>query len=520
MPIEIDKGPGGVDAAYGKRTTLPTRSYDVTKVYGDTFREDGDGPVNQIMKETDTGYVGLGTDTPVGTFNLAGTSADPAEIVLTRTDGTIGERNWYERVNSSHNFEIGRMDDLGGNPSPKVTVDKAGNVGVSVTPSVWGSGKAIEIGQQGFGMWNNSSNDIRILAGARFAAGSWLYSITGVPVTRYDQQTGQYLWFSAPAGTAGGTISWTQSMNLDASGNLGLGVTPSVSNNRTMEIGAVGNALIAGGTNDFQMVSGAYYNTGYKYAYSQAAAQYKSAAGQHVWSIAPAGTAGNAITWTQAMTLDTSSNLGVSVVPSAWASSYKAIEIIPGGGLWGNSNGNSLMLSCNTYYDGAYKYKGAFPAAMYQQPAGTHKWYVAGTGTADATITWTQAVTIDNSGNLLVIGSGGLGYGTGSGGTVTQLTSKSTTVVLNKPTGKITMNNAALAAGASVAFQLTNSTISANDTLSLSFDNGATWAGINSYSYRSSVSNGAAIIALKNESAGSLSEAVVLNFAVIKGATS
>jgi len=63
---------------------------------------------------------------------------------------------------------------------------------------------------------------------------------------------------------------------------------------------------------------------------------------------------------------------------------------------------------------------------------------------------------IDSSGNILNTSSGGLGYGTGSGGTVTQATSKTTNVTLNKTNGKITMNNASLGAGASATFGLLN----------------------------------------------------------------
>jgi hypothetical protein len=58
---------------------------------------------------------------------------------------------------------------------------------------------------------------------------------------------------------------------------------------------------------------------------------------------------------------------------------------------------------------------------------------------------------------------GGMGYASGTGGTVTQLTSKSTAVALNKLCGQITMHNAALAAGARVSFVVTNSTVGASD---------------------------------------------------------
>lgn len=127
-----------------------------------------------------------------------------------------------------------------------------------------------------------------------------------------------------------------------------------------------------------------------------------------------------------------------------------------------------------------------------------------------------ERMRIDTSGNVLVTGSGGLGYGTGSGGTVTQLTSKSTAVTLNKPCGQIIMNNASLAAGAVVTFILQNSLIAITDTLCLN----QKWGNEN---YRVQVQDiiaGGARIQVENRSSVSQSEPIVLSFTVIKGATS
>lgn len=131
----------------------------------------------------------------------------------------------------------------------------------------------------------------------------------------------------------------------------------------------------------------------------------------------------------------------------------------------------------------------------------------------------TGAPTWDSSGSLtVVLPTGGVGYGTGSGGTVTQLTSKSTTVTLNKPTGQITMNNAALAAGATVGFVLSNSLMSGFDQCLVSMAGGG--ASVGNYNMWTQPVTNQAVIYVKNISAGSLSEAIVINFAIIKGATS
>jgi hypothetical protein len=111
-----------------------------------------------------------------------------------------------------------------------------------------------------------------------------------------------------------------------------------------------------------------------------------------------------------------------------------------------------------------------------------------------------------------------MGYTTGAGGTVTQLTSKSTAVTLNKPTGKITMNNAALAAGAAVQFKMDNTTVGADDICVANITNAASAANYQLYVLVTAANT--VFFALKNETAGSLSEAIVINFAIIKGATS
>jgi hypothetical protein len=122
------------------------------------------------------------------------------------------------------------------------------------------------------------------------------------------------------------------------------------------------------------------------------------------------------------------------------------------------------------------------------------------------------------SGDVLIFGAGALGYTSGSGGSVTQATNKSTGVTLNKTNGKITMSNAALAANTAVSFLLSNTTITANDVVVLSFGSGPGGMEVNYTLSCVAVANGA-YIGLRNMTAGSLSEAVVINFAVIKATT-
>ena len=106
------------------------------------------------------------------------------------------------------------------------------------------------------------------------------------------------------------------------------------------------------------------------------------------------------------------------------------------------------------------------------------------------------------------LGLGPIGYGT-----VTQGTSKTTAVTLNAKCGVITTHGAALAASTAVQFTMTNSAISATDVVIANQGSGGTAGSYQCHVV--SVGAGTSVIRLSNTSAGSLSEAVTINFAVI-----
>lgn len=112
---------------------------------------------------------------------------------------------------------------------------------------------------------------------------------------------------------------------------------------------------------------------------------------------------------------------------------------------------------------------------------------------------------------------GGIGYSAGAGGTVTQGTSKSTGVTLNKLSGQITLAADALAPGATVSFKLTNSQLSAGDVLILNHVSGGT---IGAYRLNAhGAAAGSVTIDVTNAGAASLSEAITIGFAVMKAVT-
>lgn len=110
--------------------------------------------------------------------------------------------------------------------------------------------------------------------------------------------------------------------------------------------------------------------------------------------------------------------------------------------------------------------------------------------------------------------SGEIGYTSSAQGSVTQATDKSTAVTLNKSAGRITMNAAALTTATNATFTLNNSYISSNDTVILTISGGQTTPG--SYNvFANALGAGTVSITLRNISGGTLSEAVIINFALI-----
>jgi hypothetical protein len=226
-------------------------------------------------------------------------------------------------------------------------------------------------------------------------------------------------------------------------------------------------------------------------------------------------------------------NIGVGRTLSNWAGlSYNVVEIMAAGNAI-YSGVNDIWYTQNAYYNSGWKYGATAQAASYNQNAGVHNWRTAVSGSADAALTWnermrihvTGGVSIGNTtdpgaGNLSVTGNilsngatGAIGYATGSGGAVTQATSRTTGVTLNKTNGAITLVSAAGLATYQ-SFTVTNSTVAATDTININQK-----SGTDKY-----------IILVTNVAAGSFeitfattggltTEQPVFNFAVIKAVT-
>ena len=100
----------------------------------------------------------------------------------------------------------------------------SGNLGLGVTPSAWAGATGLQVQNAALEGRSTLPSYGTFSVNGYTDSGTWKYISTDF-ASRYTQFQGQHLWFTAPSGTAGNAISFTQAMTLDASGNLGVGTT-------------------------------------------------------------------------------------------------------------------------------------------------------------------------------------------------------------------------------------------------------------------------------------------------------
>jgi len=176
-------------------------------------------------------------------------------------------------------------------------------------------------------------------------------------------------------------------LTLDSSGNLGLGVTPSawaspVGTAIELPNGTTFASYTSGGLPSAYLTSNGYFNgSNYIYKVSKPAVQYQlnGNSGIHQWNIAASGTAGNAISFTTAMTLDANGNLLVGTTSSA-SSSGAGLKLIVGASPEFSTVGAATTNSNNTHQ-------------VYSTGAAAYRFYVGYGGTVYATSTTITAIS-------------------------------------------------------------------------------------------------------------------------------
>jgi hypothetical protein len=204
---------------------------------------------NTLFVDAANNAVGIGTTSPAYKLDVT-TTTNAVGIATSVAYGAVGEvysaYRFHNTSFSGGNSEIRNVvngaTSLGsalrfltsqngtGVLTERATLDNSGNLGLGVTPSAWATAngqKAIQITSL-TALWTGASGAASLGFNAyESGANAYTYTTTN-PASAY-QQDGAHKWLTAPSGTAGNAISFTQAMTLDASGNLGIGTSSPVS---------------------------------------------------------------------------------------------------------------------------------------------------------------------------------------------------------------------------------------------------------------------------------------------------
>jgi hypothetical protein len=194
---------------------------------------DGSATPTERMRITSAGNVGIGSTAPQSKLSI-----QDSPVSILAASGGAGEYSLIAAY-TGNTSEKGRMSfgvvlggvtyfswglSTGAAPLEKMRLNSAGNLGLMTTPSAWGdSYKSIALNSGG-GSLAGASRGIDVINNAFNNETNWVY-VANAAAARYNVNSGVHSWFTAPSGTAGNAITFTQAMTLDASGNLGLGST-------------------------------------------------------------------------------------------------------------------------------------------------------------------------------------------------------------------------------------------------------------------------------------------------------
>jgi len=202
------------------------------------------GSTSELMRLTSTG-LGIGTSSPAYKLDVAESGAPTSTntFSVARISGSdsvandltlLGPNTSQVRIKFG-DPESATIGEVGYNHSTNslrfVTngaeagvFDASGSLGLGVTPSAWGTLKAMQVGLTGFSAGHGVAEAYYAGSNAYYDGSNWRYTANGYAAYCLTS-AGNFAWQIAPSGTAGNTISFTQAMTLDASGNLGVGAT-------------------------------------------------------------------------------------------------------------------------------------------------------------------------------------------------------------------------------------------------------------------------------------------------------
>jgi hypothetical protein len=204
---------------------------------------------SEQMRLTSTG-LGIGTNNPTAKLTVLGAAAFSRIGFNANAIDVVSTAQSFMRFQSTGgDFYVGTESGTGGAFFPsstayaailynssatpmhfytagtlRATLDSSGNLGLGVTPSAWAS-LALQVGSYAGLTQNNTLGSAELTYNCYRSSGSTWNYINSDTATRYRQWNSTHVWFTAPSGTAGNAISFTQALTLTAASNLKLGGT-------------------------------------------------------------------------------------------------------------------------------------------------------------------------------------------------------------------------------------------------------------------------------------------------------
>jgi hypothetical protein len=363
---------------------------------------------SEQMRLTSTG-LGIGTSSPTAKLNVAASNGlfgvangNTAGGMKLQAFNAAGNADGYLAF-EGFTKEYGRFD-------------SSGNLGLGVTPSAWGGGYGgIQI-NNAMSLWSANGAGAQYSANVYFDGSVRRYVFTGT-AAEYQQSGGVHAWSTAPSGTAGDAISFTQALTLTADGNLVAGATTAAA--RIVSVGSnatVFKALILRNSNgsdgssatiDFETSSGTQGDEASMAGRIAGLRTGSGTTGALTFSTTNAGVLG------ERARIDSSGNLGLGVTPSAWDG--KALQISNGAALW-TTNTLNTRIGNNVYSSSTgerYLNTGAAAYMSINDAGNGFAWKLASSGTAGNAISFTQALTLNTNGALVLQGGDTAASGVG-----------------------------------------------------------------------------------------------------------